>query len=587
MESTPRLTTPRVIDATLREGAQAAGVRFSEAQTAEIAQALCEAGVDMVECGHPMVGPEERRRVRAAVAACGEAPVLSHARARVEDVSEVADTGARWVGIFIGVNEASRKVRIHDPLSIPSLISTSVTRARELGLKVRFTVEDASRTDWEELAEAYRIAAGCGADRLCFADTVGRLCPWETEDIVARLRQEFPAVELEVHFHDDRGMANANALAAARAGAAWISASVNGIGERCGITDTVLLIANLATLGWREEPQGEVLQHLSALVQSHSRMIADRWRPVVGRNAFTHVAKLHRRAVMLDEASYTWTKPEALGRATNIEPAILEPELDRLINHPQVISATELRHHRAGPGERYVMIDNRVVADARQYCIVRRIPVAEDHGPGHVDTHRHSVDSLFLFLGNEAGLTGLEVEVRLGDRLFPVSSPASVFIPSGLVHSYRVVRGGGLFLNHVLDGDYNSSLLDERPAQGSDGAGAAEAGSAAGVVEIGLAAAAGAGLAGGLSGPGGNAGRPGFDALNEFFRDRLPGLSIGPETPLAETLDSLLFLDLFLHIESAYGPAVSLDAVSACGTAGELAALLEDPRGAGVLSSAG
>ena len=564
MEST-RVSHPNIVDATLREGTQAAGVRLSDGQTAEIARALCEIGVDMVECGHPMVGPSELRRIRAAVKACGEVPVLSHARALVDDVSRVADSGALWVGIFIGVNEASCKARINASHSIPSLISASVGRAHDLGLRVRFTVEDASRTDWSELVKAYRIAVDCGANRLCFADTVGCLCPWEISDILARLRQEFPAAEWEVHFHDDRGMANANALSAVRAGAAWISSSVNGIGERCGITDTVLLLANLSAMGWRDEPHGEDLQHLSVLVQAHTRMRVDRWRPVVGQNAFTHVAKLHRRAVRLDESAYSWTNPGALGRATNINPAILEPELDRLINHPQVISATELRHHRPGPGERYLMIDDRVVPDARQYCIVRRIPIAADHGPGHVDAHRHSVDSLFLFVGNGSELDGLEVEVRIGDRLFLVSSPASVFIPSGLVHSYRIVRGDGFFINHVLEGDYNSSLLDVRPAK-----------------DLGSVAPF-------LDGPKpvGAAARAGLDALSEFFRDRLPGVSLEADTPLTNVLDSLLFLDLFLYIESIYGPTLSLDAVSTCGTIGELAALLENPSGSTILSPVG
>ena len=127
---------------------------------------------------------------------------------------------------------------------------------------------------------------------------------------------------------------------------------------------------------------------------------------------------------------------------------------------PQVISATELRHHRHGPGERYVLVDDRFVAGAGQYCIARRIPRLADYGAGHVDTHVHDCDSLFVFLGDEDGYRGLRVEVSLGGRVFAAESPTSVFVPAGVSHGYRVLGGAGTYLNHVLAGDYNASLLD-------------------------------------------------------------------------------------------------------------------------------
>jgi 2-isopropylmalate synthase len=127
---------------------------------------------------------------------------------------------------------------------------------------------------------------------------------------------------------------------------------------------------------------------------------------------------------------------------------------------PQVISATELRHHRHGPGERYVLVDDRFVRGAGQYCIARRIPRLADYGAGHVDIHVHDCDSLFIFLGDEDGYRGLRVEVSLGGRVFAADSPTSVFVPAGVPHGYRVLGGAGTYLNHVLAGDYNASLLD-------------------------------------------------------------------------------------------------------------------------------
>jgi 2-isopropylmalate synthase len=457
-ETRPQLN-PCIIDTTLREGAQAPGAQFGEEESAEIAHALVSLGIDMIECGHPIISDAEARRVRAAVVACGAVPVLAHARARGEDIDSVKATGAQWVGIFMGVNAISRNSRIRFNQPLHEVVSKAVGHAKNIGLRVRFTVEDGSRTPWSELVEGYRAALEAGADRLGFADTVGLLCPWEVEDLIGRLSREFAGHDLEVHFHNDRGMANANALSAVRAGARWISSSVNGIGERCGIADTLTLLANLDVLEWRRLRNGHALPYISELVQAYSRLMVDRWRPIAGANAFTHVAKLHQRAVLSDKRAYAWTVPETIGRVNSTDPEVLPSGRERLINRPQLMSATELRPHQRGPGDCYLILDNSVVPDARQYCIVRRIPEMDDYGEEHADVHRHCVDSVFLFIGHGPALRGLTVEVRLGAETFVVESPSSVFIPSGLLHSYRVLAGAGLFINHVQAGDCNSSLL--------------------------------------------------------------------------------------------------------------------------------
>lgn len=227
-ETRPQLN-PCIIDTTLREGVQAPGVQFGEEESVEIAHALVSLGIDMVECGHPIISDAEARRVRAAVVACGAVPVLAHARARCEDIDSVKAAGAQWVGVFMGVNAISRNSRIRFEQPIHEVISKAVGHAKNIGLRVRFTVEDGSRTPWSELVEGYRAALEAGADRLGFADTVGLLCPWEVEDLIGRLSREFAGHDLEVHFHNDRGMANANALSAVRAGARWISSSVTAL----------------------------------------------------------------------------------------------------------------------------------------------------------------------------------------------------------------------------------------------------------------------------------------------------------------------------------------------------------------------
>jgi len=463
----------RLIDCTLREGQQAAGVRFDVQQSLHIARLLADVGVDMIECGHPSANRNEMDRVSALVRADLGLPVLAHARARRDDINAVVQTGAEWVGLFLGVNAQScrSRVSVRSTGEVLDLIADSVAYAKSLGLRVRYTVEDATRTPLDLLELAYRRALEAGADRITFSDTVGCYTPEQIGWAVDWMRSSFPNRDLEVHLHDDRGLSLANALSAISHGAHWVSCSVNGLGERCGITDLATLMANLHVDDVRTLAHPEVLQELSRVVGAYARAHPDARRPIVGANAFTHCAPLHRSAVEREANIYSWIDPAELGRANRLYAAYLPERPEDLVVKPPIISASELQFHRHGPGWRYVMMDDRFVNDARQYCILRKIPQIDDFGAGHVDDHVHGCDSLFMFVGEEPDLTGLHVEVVLADAILPVSSPASVFIPAGMRHSYRVVGGAGFYFNHVLAGDYNSSLLfQEEPKAGADAA---------------------------------------------------------------------------------------------------------------------
>lgn len=454
----------KIIDATLREGFQAPGVHFTEKQVIDIAKCLSRVGVDMLEIGHPLSSNDSMNAVKAVVKANLGIPVLAHARAHKLDIEAVKESGADWVGIFLGVNEMAQKTKtigINFENLIENLI-VSITDAKVMGLKVRYTVEDGSRTPISRLFTAFSAAISAGADRICLADSVGILEPAMTSKLVSLIRQEFPNTELEVHFHDDRGLALANGLAAIDSGANWISVSVNGIGERCGISDLGVLAVNMDYRGDRtlSYESGEMLNTLSRMVSAYSRQPVDRSRPIFGRDAFHHTSRLHVKAVNKNPDSYQWIKPEMVGRTCEISPPAIPWQETAWQTNPEVISATELKYHRKGPGSRYVMIDERFVPDCRQYCIVREIPLGAVIGRGHVDQHTHICDSLFMFLGTENEMKGLEVEVNLGGVVKTITSPSSVFIPSGMPHSYRVLSGQGLYINHVLNGEYNSSLLE-------------------------------------------------------------------------------------------------------------------------------
>lgn len=520
---------PRLIDTTLREGAQVQGVRFGIDESVEIARALVGLNVDTVECGHPSISDVEQQRVQAVVKACGSVPVLAHARAHFDDIEAVHDTGAKWVGIFIGVNTMSLSARVRPSEPFRRVIENAVRRARTLGLSIRFTVEDATRTPWPELSAAFNAALDAGANRICLADTVGLLCPWEVDTLIQRIVETFAGVEVEVHFHDDRGLSCANALSALRAGAGWVSCSINGIGERCGITDTLTLLTNLGALKWRVPPAGHLLQKASRLVQAHARLPVDRWRPVVGENATIHVARLHKLAVKANPHAYAWIDPCVIGRKTSISNVRLPENIDNLVSLLKSDSAVAPYHHSSGAGNYYIVINDDQVRDARQSCTILDIPSESDR-PVFTSACRFICDTLFVFLGYGSNMSGLSVEVTLGDRTLSIESPHSVLIPAGILHSYKVITGTGMIVNFAASGNLGASQLEK--------------------IEL--------------------SSYPSMDILHSFVQDRIPGTLVTPDTLLLDVFDSLIFIDFFIYLESIFGDAISLDVVSSCKTFNDL-----------------
>ncbi len=448
----------KVIDTTLREGMQAPGVRFNLSQTVEIAENLVELGIDTIECGHPFVSKEEFQRVKTLVEMNFGVEILAHARALKEDIIKVEEAGADWVGIFLGLNEYSLKYKYGGISESKCLekMEKALSFAKSTNLKIRFTLEDFSRTNFSTVRKVLKIANSFDVDRFCISDTVGIYTPNSLQNDLEKTLKLF-SKDIEVHLHNDRGFANANAITSCEKGATWISSSINGIGERCGITDTGELLVNIASLGKRAFPDLHLIKKTEELVAAYSRLPINLQKPITGKYAFQHTCDLHRKAVKQNRKSYEWISTPF--KKTDICDENSIKKINNII-FPKVISCTELKHHKSGPGNRYVMIDDRFYNDCRQYCIVRRIPQLENYGSGHVNTHRHKCDSLFLFIGTQENLQGLKVEVQINDSYSLINSPASVFIPAGVYHSYKVIDGEGIFVNHVLNGNYNESLLE-------------------------------------------------------------------------------------------------------------------------------
>jgi 2-isopropylmalate synthase len=302
-----------ILDSTLREGEQTPGVKFSVEQKLDIALMLDEFGVDFIEAGHPVVGGEVMEAVKGIVAQKLDAGILAHSRAMREDVDAAVASDAEWVGIFMGVNELSLAHKYNLTLAgAMERLVDSIEHAKSHGLKIRYTAEDATRTEWTVLLNAYKTALETGADRISVADTVGVMTPTKMKELVGKLG-EFIDAPLHVHCHNDFGLAVANALAAYEAGAQVIDTTVNGLGERSGIPPLHKLCVVLKHMygvdGWKLK----MLPEISRKVAEYSGVVLDPRMPLVGEHAFTHTADLHVKAVRREPRCYEPINPEVVG----------------------------------------------------------------------------------------------------------------------------------------------------------------------------------------------------------------------------------------------------------------------------------
>ncbi|GAA6618337.1 LeuA family protein [Scytonema sp. NUACC26] len=315
-----RKSSTKILDATLREGEQQAGVRFSSQEKIKILHLLEEFQIDCVEVGHPGISAEDEQICLEVARSARSTQILMHARANVEEIQAAKRANADWVGIWASVNHLATETKFvnRNKEYISQKIQVAIAEAKKLGLKVRFTIEDASRTVWDDIEWITEIALIAGAERISLADTVGILEPLTCDALVSRFVNSF-CCELEMHLHNDFGLAVANALVAIDAGASVIDTSILGIGERTGITDLLQLAVILHQKRGENRFPLEQIPQLAHAIQLATGYQPDELRPVVGKNAFTHTSKYHVQAVERNPNSYEAYPPELVGRVRRIE----------------------------------------------------------------------------------------------------------------------------------------------------------------------------------------------------------------------------------------------------------------------------
>ncbi|MEW2066457.1 LeuA family protein [Streptomyces sp. NPDC007346] len=246
---------PRISDATLRDSAHMAGVEFCPADATAIADLLVRTGVELVEVGM-VSGPDSKDADLVLATHEAITPERSMTLVVVRDRRQVARAldeaerlGVRHIMYSIPTSEQHARLKLDSasPKFLQALARSAITQAKERGFHVTFSGEDGARTPRERLVPYVEAGFAAGADRFRLAETVAYLSPWQMEEVIADITA-IDGSEIEIHSHNMLGMAVANSLAAVRAGAQWISATVGGIGERGGNAPLAELLTSLRVI---------------------------------------------------------------------------------------------------------------------------------------------------------------------------------------------------------------------------------------------------------------------------------------------------------------------------------------------------
>jgi len=309
-----------VHDSTLREGEQTPGVIFRIEDKLEIAKKLDEVGIQQIESGFPAASEKQRKCIETLVNMNLDAQISAFARARHEDIDVVADTGADGIVVSFSISPYHRQYKFKGMNEEDYLnkLADCISYADDYGLFVIYSAEDSTReNNLGFLKKAYKTAEDNGADRARIVDTLGCISPSGMAYLVNEVKNILD-IPIEVHCHNDMGLALANSIAAVEAGASTVSTCVNGLGERAGIAATEEVVPALHVLFGMSPFDMSQLTDLSKLVESLTGIKMSPNKPVTGENACAHGSGIHQHGVFVNPITYEYYPPELVGQRRKV-----------------------------------------------------------------------------------------------------------------------------------------------------------------------------------------------------------------------------------------------------------------------------
>jgi len=327
MKDTTDTTSRRIVifDTTLRDGEQSPGASMNLAEKIEVAHALVELGVDVIEAGFPIASPGDFESVSEIAKTVRGSVICGLARCRDADIDRaweaVQHAEQSRIHVFLATSAIHREYKLKmGKEEIIRRAVAGVRRAAGYCPDIEFSPEDAVRTETDFLCEVVEAAIDAGATTVNIPDTVGYATPAHMNKVISTLRERVPNIDravISIHCHNDLGMAVANSLTAVEAGAGQVECTINGLGERAGNCSLEEIVMALRTRKDYYHAHTQVVTRrlvpTSRLVANITGMQVQRNKAIVGRNAFAHEAGIHQDGMLKERTTYEIMLPEDVG----------------------------------------------------------------------------------------------------------------------------------------------------------------------------------------------------------------------------------------------------------------------------------
>ena len=317
-----------IFDTTLRDGEQVPGCKLNTKEKIELALALEDLGVDIIEAGFPISSPGDFESVSEIAKIVKEATVCGLSRAVEKDIQTAGEAlkHAAKSRIHTGIGTSDSHIKSKFNSNREEILERAIQAvkwARNYTDDVEFYAEDAGRTENEYLARVVEAVIKAGATTVNIPDTTGYCRPTQYGEKIAYLINHVPNVDkavLSCHCHNDLGLATANSIYGAIHGAGQIECTINGLGERAGNTsleEVVMVMRQHAHLGLDTRINAEKLNPISQLVSETMRMPVQPNKAIVGANAFSHSSGIHQDGFLKDAQTYEIIRPEEVGASNS------------------------------------------------------------------------------------------------------------------------------------------------------------------------------------------------------------------------------------------------------------------------------
>ncbi|RJS68870.1 2-isopropylmalate synthase, partial [ANME-2 cluster archaeon] len=396
----------RIFDTTLRDGEQTPGISLGIGQKLQIAEQLDKLGVDVIEAGFPIASAGEKEAVSAIVKSGLNAEICGLSRVITQDIDACLDCDVDMVHTFVSTSDIQRIHTIKKSREeVYQLAVDAVQYIKDHGIICMFSAMDATRTDIDYLSRIHREVEQAGCDIINVPDTVGVMVPSAMYRLIREVRKSV-ALPIDVHCHNDYGLAVANSIAAVEAGASQVQVTINGLGERAGNADLAETVMILHTIyGARTNIHTEYLFETSRMVEQYTGVRLSKLMPVVGENAFAHESGIHTHGVLV--------------RTDTFEPGVMTPEM---VGHKRRIVLG--KHAGKHAVKQAIESAGFAVTDDQLAVILDRIKELGDKGKPVTDADLYAITESVLgeISKKEQFIDLKEVTVMTGNVITPTAS---------------------------------------------------------------------------------------------------------------------------------------------------------------------